>query len=74
MTRMYKIKPGMKEYLKSNGIKFNELAKKVGINRCYMSEIMNGRRKTISKTTAFCIAKAVSPQLEIQDLFNIYEE
>lgn len=74
MARMYKIKNGIKEQLKSNGIKFNELSKRVGINRCYMSEIMNGRRKTVSKTVAFSICKAISPNLEVQDLFDIYEE
>ena len=39
-----------------------------------MSEIMNGRRETISKTLAFSICKAISPDLEIEDLFNITEK
>lgn len=65
-----KIKPGKKEFIKDK-IKFNELARRVGVNRCYMSEIMNGRRQTISKTLAYAICKAISPELEVSDIFNI---
>ena len=65
-----KIKPGKKEFMKDK-IKFNELARRVGVNRCYMSEIMNGRRQTISKTLAYAICKAISPELEVSDIFNI---
>ncbi len=64
------IKPGMKDAIKKK-INFNRLAQKVGINRCYMSEIMNGRRDTISKTLAYAICKAISPELEVSDIFNI---
>lgn len=73
MKRYYKIKPGMKEQIRKV-IRFNKLAEKVGINHCYMSEIMNGRRQTISKTLAYSICKAISPDLEIPDLFNITEK
>lgn len=65
-----KIKPGKKDFIKDK-IKFNELARRVGVNRCYMSEIMNGRRQTISKTLAYAICKAVSPELEVSDIFSI---
>ena len=65
-----KIKPGKKEFIKDK-IKFNELARRVGVNRCYMSEIMNGRRQTISKTLAYAICKAISPELEVSDIFNV---
>lgn len=65
-----KIKPGKKEFIKDK-IKFNELARRVGVNRCYMSEIMNGRRQTISKTLAYAICKAISPELEVSDIFSI---
>lgn len=69
----YKIKPGMKDIIRKQ-IRFNKLADIVGINHCYMSEIMNGRRKTISKTVAYSICKAISPNLEISDIFNITEK
>lgn len=65
-----KIKPGMKELVRKK-IRYNELARRVGINKCYMSEIMNGRRETISKTLAYAICKAISPELEVSDIFNI---
>lgn len=64
------IKPGMKDLIRKK-VKFNELARRVGVNRCYMSEIMNGRRETISKTLAYAICKAISPELEVSDIFNI---
>ena len=64
------IKPGMKDLIRKK-VKFNELARRVGVNRCYMSEIMNGRRETISKILAYAICKAISPELEVSDVFNI---
>lgn len=64
------IKPGMKDLIRKK-VRFNELARRVGVNRCYMSEIMNGRRETISKTLAYAICKAISPELEVSDIFNI---
>lgn len=63
----------MKEQIKKV-IKFKDLAERVGIDKCYMSEVMNGRRKTISKTLAFSICKAISPDLEISDIFDIIEK
>lgn len=69
----YRIKPGMKEQIKKV-VKFKDLAERVGIDKCYMSEVMNGRRKTISKTLAFSICKAISPDLEIPDIFDIIEK
>lgn len=73
MKRYYKIKPGMKDQIRKT-IRFNKLAEKVGINPCYMSEIMNGRRQSISKRLAYFICKAISPDLEIPDLFNVIEK
>lgn len=64
------IKPGMKDLIRKK-VRFNELARRVGVNRCYMSEIMNGRRETISKTLAYAICKTISPELEVSDVFNI---
>lgn len=72
-NRYYVIKPGMKDQIKKR-IKYKDLSNIVGINACYMSEIMNARRKTISKTLAYSICKAISPNLEIEDLFNVIEK
>lgn len=69
--RQYVIKEGMKQKIKEK-IKFKDLAEKVGVGDCYISEVMNARRKTISKTLAYAICKAISPDLEIEDLFNIF--
>ena len=68
----YKIKPEMKQQIRKV-IRFNKLAEKVGIGKCYMSEIMNGRT-TMSKTLVFSICKAVSPELEITDLFDVIKK
>lgn len=70
--KYYKLKAGMKEQIREK-IRFNKLADKVGIGKCYMSEIVNGR-KTSSKTLVFSICKAISPDLEIEDLFDVVEK
>ena len=64
---IYQIKDGIKKQIKEK-IKFKDLAKKVGINSGYISQIMNGRKA--SKVIAYSITKAVSPDLEIKDLFE----
>lgn len=69
MGVQYKIKKGMKNNIRKI-IRFNKLAEKVGVNSCYLSEIMNGRT-TSKKTLVYCIAKAISPDLEISDIFDI---
>ena len=68
----YKIKPGMKKQIRKL-IRYNVLAEKVGIGKCYMSEIVNGR-ETSSKTLVFSICKAISPDIEITDLFDIIKK
>lgn len=73
IKRNYRIKEGIKNDIRKH-IKFKQLAEIVGVNPCYMSEIMNGRRKSISKTVAFSVCKAISPDLEIEDIFDITEE
>ena len=50
-----------------------DLAKIVGVGESYISQVLNGRRKSISKMTAYSICKAISPDLEISDLFDIFE-
>jgi len=73
MKTYYKLKDGMKEKIKEH-TKFHLLAKKIGIDDSYISQIVNGRRINISKTVAFAICKAISPKLEINDLFDIIVE
>lgn len=68
-NKSYKIKKGMKKQIRKI-IRFNKLAEKIGINSCYLSEIMNGRT-TSSKTLVYCITKAISPDAEISDIFDI---
>jgi len=68
---IFKIKPKMKEQIRKI-IKFNELAERVGVGRCYISEVMNGRKTT--KLLAYSICKAVSPNIEIADLFDRVNE
>jgi plasmid maintenance system antidote protein VapI len=46
-----------------------EVAKKVGINECVLSRIINGHQTT-RKTTAFCIVKAISENAEIEEYFT----
>lgn len=72
IKKYYKIKKGRKEQIRKI-IRFNQLAEKVGVGRCYMSEIMNGR-ETSSKTLVFSICKAISSDLEIKDLFDVIEK
>ena len=62
LIRKYRLEKGMTQL---------QLAEKVGINECYMSEIMNGRRESISKSLAYMICKAISPELEITDVFDV---
>ena len=45
-----------------------EVAKKVGINECVLSRIINGHQTT-KKTTAYCIVKAISENAEIEEFF-----
>lgn len=55
--------------LKDAGIKTQkELAEKVGIRADYISQILNGKHTT--KRTAYAITKSISPDLEIENIFN----
>lgn len=68
---MYKIKDGKYEELKTTylkGRKIYDLAENVGIKRCFMSLVLNGKRGC-SKTTAYCISKAINSNLNIEDIF-----
>lgn len=69
---MYELKLSSEEFkklLKDKQKKQKEIANIVGIDKSYMSQITNGR--AISKLCAYAICKAISPDLEIQDLFDI---
>lgn len=60
----------VKQILKEKGIKSQRnLAKIIGINEDYLSQIINGRG-TI-KVTAYAITKAISSDAEIEDFFEI---
>lgn len=45
-----------------------EIAKRVGLNECVISRILNGHQTT-KKTTAYCIVKAISKDAEIEEYF-----
>lgn len=67
----YKIKPNIK-FMISKQTTQNDLSKKVGISKGYMNEILNNnkRRTGISPSLAYFICKAISPDLEIEDIFE----
>ena len=46
-----------------------EVAKKVGLNECVLSRIINGHQTT-KKTTAYCIVKTISENAEIEEYFT----
>ena len=70
---LYRFKTEKKgEVKKAN--KFKDLADIVGVSTSYISCIVNGRKKNISKMLAYCICKATSPSYEINDLFDIIDK
>lgn len=69
---MYRLRKNKLKYIK-NRIKTQiQMANITGLDRSYISQIYNGRG--VSKVGAFAITKAVSPDLEIIDLFENVEE
>jgi len=56
------------EFIKLYNIKQKEIAEITGITDGYISQIANGEDTT--KASAYAVCKAISPDLEIQDLFN----
>lgn len=56
-----------KKLLKMHNIKQKEIAEKIGVDRTYISQMSNG--KGVSKLCAYAVCKAVSPELELYDLF-----
>ena len=68
----YVLKLNNKEFnrfIKSSGKKQKDLAQEIGVDKSYISQIANQRG--ISKLCAYAVCKAISPDLEIRDLFII---
>lgn len=69
---MYKLKCDNKEIneiiKKVAKKKQKDIAEEIGVDKTYISQIANGR--SISKLCAYAFCKAISPELEINDLFR----
>lgn len=66
-----KNKKQVKDFLKKTRIKTQKnLADIIGIGEDYMSQIMNGKPTT--KVTAYAMCKAISSNLEIENIFEIF--
>ncbi len=69
---MYHFKIEKKEqFLEGRKIKY--VAEIVGIVREYLTDILNNRRGC-SKTTAYCIVKALHEDKEINDYFDVIKK
>lgn len=66
---MYRIKEDEIKKYKKWGI-VRDIAKKTGLTEGYISQILNGNKTRFTKLTAYAITKAISPELEIQNLFE----
>lgn len=64
----YVLKQGKAEEIKQK-LKNKYIADVSGLSLCYVSLIMNGRRK-VNKRIAYPFTKAVDSELEIDDLFE----
>lgn len=69
--REYIIKPGVKEFMKSNKITNRQIAKELGITENYVSAIINRKKTKISKLMAYAFCKVLDSEFEIEDLFAI---
>ena len=67
---MYKIKKEEIKKYKKYGLVRN-LSIKTGITEGYISNIINGKKPNISKVVAYAFVKAISNDLEIENLFDI---
>lgn len=67
---MYKMKEEITKEIKKQRIN-RKLAEKVGVTEGYISQIVNGKKTRISKTMAYAISKAISNELEIENIFDI---
>lgn len=64
----YVLKQGKADEIKQK-LKNKYIADVSGLSLCYVSLIMNGRRK-VNKRIAYPFTKAVDSELEIDDLFE----
>lgn len=64
----YKFKKEMKQTIKKEKT-YTEIAEIIGIDRTYLSQIVNGRK--CSKVIAYAFCKAISPMTEVEDLFIV---
>lgn len=67
MKTFYQIKNNDAKREIKRHINFTDLADKVGIDKSYLSQIMNGRK--VSKVIAYAICKGTVEDFEIKDLF-----
>jgi plasmid maintenance system antidote protein VapI len=75
MKYYYKIKPEIYNYIKTNkDINNRKIAQRVGVTENYISLIVNGKKPSISKSLAVCFSKAINPEWEIEDAFDILEK
>lgn len=74
MKVLYRLKDGMEKEIKKKYRFDIRLAKTIGIDKSYISQIINRRELSISKLAAFAISKALSPDYEIQDVFDVIVE
>ena len=61
-------KEQFKKLLKETGCTQKSLALEIGVDRTYISQMVGGRR--VSKLCAYAICKGISPDLEIENLFE----
>ena len=63
---MYKIKkPGIIKFMFGDNIM---VSKKLGLNNCSLSRILNGKNAT-KYLTAYCLVKLYDPTKEVEDYF-----
>ena len=67
---MYKIKDDKIKNIKKWGI-VRKIAKETELDESYISQVLNGKRTIKKKVYAYAITKTISPELEIENLFNI---
>ena len=68
MKEKYIMKKDMKEKIKDK-MTITELADKVGVTRCYISEIVNRRRKNVGKTLVILISRELG--MDIEEVFEV---
>lgn len=69
MYRLAINKEEFKQLLKLKGIKQKQIAEVIGVDKTYLSQMTNGRG--VSKLCAYAVCKAISSDLEVENLFDI---